>query len=275
MKNLLFAILSIIVVSLSVYSQADLIQDKSNGYSFTAPKEWKNQRTDDGYVFTNKAETANIVVKPHQYKDFNSFVTAEVDLESSGFKLSGSIRDLGDGGRFARVYKPSGDKNLIIDMFFLLSPYNGGVMVMSLTNDSTTAEKAYYTAYEVVKSLEFSRPQPSEQNSQIQAAFGGKKLSYFHTGNGYSESHIIYLCASGSYFSKRESLSSSSIGSGSTYSEDAGTWRVQSTNGAVFLILNSTQGKGQKNFQVSSRQAGNEIGLNGSRYFVETQNQCK
>lgn len=279
MKNLSVTFLAIIIFSISIYAQgssdSELIRDTESGYSFNAPEDWKNQKIDGGYVFTNSSETANIVVKPHNYEDFDSFVKAEVNLEVSGYKLAGQIRDLGNGGKFARVYKPSGNKYTIIDAFFLLSPYQGGVLILTVTNDETTANAVYEVATDMVKSVKYSRPQQSEQSTNIQTAFAGKKLSYFYTGNGYSENRTIWLCPSGTYYSKSESLSSSSIGSGSTYSEDAGTWQVQSNGGSVNLILNSQRGKGQRNFTVTARQASNEIGLNNARYFVETHNQCK
>lgn len=281
MKNLLIGFLAIIFTSLAIQAQNSStaissskgkeIRDVENGYSFNSPKGWDNQQTEGSYIISNSAKTAAIIVKPHNYKDFDSFVAAEVNLESEGYKLAEEIRDLGNGNRFARIYNSS----RIIDAFFLLSSYNSGLIILSVTDNATMADQAYYIASEIVESVQFSRPQQSAQSSQIQTAFAGKKLSYYYTGNGYFEQRTIWLCPSGSYFSKSETGSSSSLGSGSTYSEDKGNWLVQTSRNSVNLILNSNNGKGQRSFTVTSRQASNEIGLNNSRYFVETQNQCR
>lgn len=281
MKNLLFSFLAIILISFAVQAQSSSstvsnstgkqIQDVENGFSFRSPKDWENQQAEGSYVLSNSSKTAAIIVKSHNYKDFDSFVAAEVNLESEGYKLAGEVRDLGNGNRFARIYNSS----RIIDAFFLLSSYNGGLIILSVTDNAKTADLAFYVASEIVESVQFSRPQQSAQSSQIQAAFAGKKLSYYYTGNGYFEQRTIWLCPSGSYFSKSETGSSSAIGSGSTYSEDQGSWRIQTSGNSAYLVLNSNIGKGQRNFTITARQAGNEIGLNNARYFVEAHNQCR
>jgi hypothetical protein len=277
-RNFLTAFPAIIFFGLSVLAQggvqSNVVRDAASGLSFVIPAGWTSEEADGGFILTSDAKTAKIVVKAHSYNDFESFVEAEVDLEKSGFKQSGPVYDLGGGNRSVRVYKTANGKNIIIDTIFLLSANGGGAIVMSLTTDAETAKQSLNAAVGVVKSLRFGRPQPAPQNSGVQAAFGGKKLSYFYTGNGYSENRTIWLCASGAYFSKSESVSLSALGSGATSGGDQGTWQIQQRGGAAVLILRSQRG-GQGEYEISRRQANNEIGLNGKRYFVETHNECR
>lgn len=279
MKNLLVSALAIILISLAIQAQSGLtvssngvmVRDSENGYSFVAPNDWANQAIDGGYVMINAAKSANIIVKPHTYNDYDSFVSSEVNLESEGYKLAEQIRDLGNGGRFARIY----NSVRIIDVFFLLSPNNGGVIVLSVTTNATTANSAFNVAYQIVKSVQYSSPQPTSKSSQYRAIFSGKQFTNIYSGNGYFEERVIWLCPSGSYFSKVETGSSSAIGSGSTYSEDSGTWTVQGNENSVRLILNSNKGKGQRNFAVTAGKTNETVMMNNLKYFVGVHNKCR
>ena len=279
MKNLLVGLFAIIFINLAIQAQGNstanqIVRDSEKGFSFSVPSKWTKQTADGSYVLLNSAKTASIVVKPHNYNDFESFVRAEINLERDGFTQAGEVRDLGNGGRMFRIFKPNGNKNVIVDTFFMLSAYQGGILIVSLSADEEVANNAYQAASQVANSMQFSRPVQSQQSSNYQTAFAGKKLSFYHTANGYSERRVIYLCPSGSYFSTSESSSLSGLGSAATSSSDQGTWKVQSSGNSVNLLLTSGRGNGQRNFSVTARQAGNEIGLNGNRYFVQTHNEC-
>lgn len=286
MKKFAAAFPAIILLSLSILAQVggsgsgqtNFVSDAASGLSFSVPALWSSAESDGGYVLMNRAKTASIVVKAHAYNDFESFVEAEIDAQSDQFRQLTKVYDLGNGSRHVRVSKAYNGRNFIIDAFFLAANGKGGAIVLSLATDPATANQVFPAAAEVVKSLKFSRPQqqssPAPQNSALQASFAGKKLSYYYTGNGYSENRTIWLCASGAYFSKSESISISALGSGSTSGGDQGTWQVRQSGGTTYLILYSQKG-GQGQYEISARQASNEIGLNGKRYFVETHNECR
>lgn len=281
MKTLIAIILAVIYLNISVFAQTntsstgELIKNTENGFSFNSPKDWKSQSAEDGYVLLNSDKTASIVVKPHFYDAFESFVKAEVNLERDGFTQAGEVQDLGNGGRMFRSFRANGDKNVIVDTFFLLSPNGGGLIIVGLTSDNTMADNVYHLASQLIKTIRYSAPQQSNQSLQLKTAFSGKKLSFFYTGNGYSERRTIVLCGSGRFFSNSESSSVSGLGTGATSSNDQGIWKIQTSGNSAVLVLDSQQGNGQRRFTITARQASNEIGLNNSRYFVESHNQCQ
>ena len=144
---------------------------------------------------------------------------------------------------------------------------------MALSTDQKSAEIAFKAAIELGQTLTFFAPKKSAQTSNLRSLFAGKKLSYFYRGNGYSESKKIWLCPSGAYIYKSESFSNSQLGTGSTSSNSRGTWQIKETGISVQLILNRDDG-GVGEYEVSAREASNEIGLNGDRFFVENSNEC-
>ncbi len=251
-----------------------VIQDKANGYSFTMPKNWTYKAADGGYLLENAGGTAVIALKLHTYQNFESFAAAEVNLEKEGLKVSGELQDLGNGGRTFRLYRAEGTKNVIVDTFYLQSAFRGGLVIVSLTNDNESAKNAFETANQLTKTVSFFAPPRSPLDQQLNTAFSGKKLSFFYTGNGYSEQKIIWLCGSGIYESKAETSSVSGLGSGATTGGDQGSWLISTIGNTSYLILNSQQGKGQRKFSITQRQASNEVGLNGVKYFVQTHTGC-
>jgi hypothetical protein len=280
MHRFLSLLLIVVTFSVAAVSQtggrtvSKTVIDSESGFSFVVPEKWESQKGDGGYVLGNDPRDANIVIKPHSYNTFEEFVGAEVNLVRDGLTQVGEIVDIGDGGRMFRTYKPNGATNLIVDTFFVPSKTGGGVMVVALSTDNAVADSTYQVALKLIKTIRFTTPVQSAKNSRYQSQFGGKKLSFFYTGNGYSERRTVWLCRSGSFISKSESSSVSALASGATSSGDQGNWRVQANGTNVVLVLDSTRGNGRRSFTVTARQASNEVALNGQRYFVETHNEC-
>ncbi len=113
----------------------------------------------------------------------------------------------------------------------------------------------------------------SEAAGQWQTLLRGKHLIYLYTASGFSERTDIYLCASGRFFYRSDSSSLSNNGSGVVGANSEGNWEI-SPGGGGSLILQFGNGT-TRQYKLSRRQAGNEIGLNGNRYFVQTQNECR
>lgn len=274
MKKLFSAILAIVILQMGIIAQTkEPVKDDANGFSFNVPANWSNQQLSGGSVLVNPEKTASIIVKTHRYNDLNSMLKAQGGIEQDGFKLLGEIASFGDNGKFFRAYKEANNQQLIIDTFFLVSEYGGGVIILAASTDVKSAETAFKGAAELIKTLNFYRPKQAAQNSNLKNLFANKKLSYFYRGNGYSESRKIWLCSSGTYLSRSESFSNSQLGTGSTASSSEGTWQVKQSGGSVYLILQSNEG-GVGEYEVSAREASNEIGLNGKRFFVEDYDEC-
>lgn len=279
MKIIYSSVIILVFLNIAVLAQAnptgELIKNTENGYSFNAPKNWTSQAAENGYVLLNANKSASIIVKPHFYEDFTAFAKAEINLEKEGLTQVGDVQDLGNGTRMFRSFAQNTDKTVILDTFFTLSPNGGGLIIIGLTSDSQTADNVYQLVTQLIKTIHYSTPQQSNQSQQYQNLFKGKRLTFLQTGNGYSEKRVIVLCGSGRFFSNNDSSSLSTMGSGVTASSDQGMWKIQTSGNSVTLVLDSQQGKGQRRFNVTARQANNEIGLNNSRYFVETHNQCQ
>lgn len=120
--------------------------------------------------------------------------------------------------------------------------------------------------------MAFLKQQASDVGDQWTTFFRGKHLIYLYTSGGFTERRDIYLCRSGAFFSRNDSSSLSSNGSGAVASNSDGSWKTSSRGGAK-LILEYRNGA-VREYRVSRRQAANEIDLNGSRYFVEANNEC-
>lgn len=275
MKKILLIFLMTFCLSISAFAQSNskTFKDDENGFSYKIPSDWTNEKVNGGAVLVDNNKTANIIIKTHRYNDLDTMLKDQGGIEQDGFKKVGEIESFAKNGKFFRAFKEANNQRLIVDTFFLTSEYGGGVIILAASTDFKSAETAFKGAAEIIKSLTFYSPKPSSQNSSLRSRFANKKLTYFYRGNGYSESKRIWLCGSGSYISKSESFSSSQIGTGSTASTTEGTWQIKQSGSSVYLILQSNKG-GVGEYEVTARQASNEIGLNGDRFFVESQNEC-
>jgi hypothetical protein len=249
------------------------VKNTADGYSFIVPTDWVNQEANVGYILTNNAKTANIIVKTHNYKTYAEFSKGDGAFERDGYKKLVETGDLDNGKTHDRVGKIENGKALILDVVLSLSKFDGGVLIIGVSTDEASADAAIRGIVEVVASLEYFAVKKTPPDTATQNAFGGKKLRFLQSGNGYRESRTIWLCKSGAFASQVESGSFSSLGTGSTSSSDKGTWQVKKVGSSITLILRSQDG-GQIEYQVTARQASNEIGLNGNLYFIEQHNEC-
>ncbi len=276
MSKIIIGLVTISILNIFVNAQTFTpknVKNTTDGYSFTVPNDWVNQETNGGYILTNNAKTANIIVKPHFYKNYAEFSKGDGAFERDGYKKLVKTSDLGEGSTHDRVGKIENGKAMILDVVLSLSKFEGGLLIIGVSTDEASADVAVKGVAALVASLEYFAVKKAPQDTAAQNAFGGKKLRFLHSGNGYRESRTIWLCKSGAFISQVESGSFSSLGTGSTSSSDKGTWKVQKSGNSITLVLRSQDG-GQSTYQVTARQASNEIGLNGSRYFVEEHNEC-
>ncbi|MDX1906518.1 MAG: hypothetical protein SF053_05730 [Bacteroidia bacterium] len=115
--------------------------------------------------------------------------------------------------------------------------------------------------------------------TQWQQRLAGKQLLYLYTGNGYSEKSTLDLCPDGTFTAGGDAhYISTGGGDVFTYSGDdgtrRGTWQIAQQGGSPVLRLSFGQG-GVRTFALTSRQASNEIGLDGKRYFVQPSGICR
>jgi len=247
------------------------VSDTAAGFSFSAPTGFSGDRGADGFSFINREKTILLVVRPHQYSTFEAAVK-DTTIEP-GVKILVEPRDLKNGGKFVRLGKPTAQGLAIIDIFVLFSPNGGGVTVIGLT-DEKNAGDSLTAAAGIAGSVSFTRPQVSASSSAWASVLSGKHLLYLYSGNGYFEEKHIYLCGSG-VFLQRTGQGGFSPGDVDGPSFGArggrrGTWTINGNN----LVLRFQDGSvGQ--FAITRRQASNEVGLNGNRYFLENQSVCQ
>ena len=252
---------------------SERLTSDGDGYSFAAVNGWTNTNSGDGFALVNPAKTIVIAVKAHTYKDFASFA-AEANLESDGLELIGQPQRV-KGGQIFRAVKRSGQGMAVIDTAVVFSGNGGGVVVVSIT-DQTNSVTGFNTATAIANSILFFQPKVSAASEKVRALLAGKRLIYLYTGSGYSERKDIILCSNGSFYQ------STDMGGFSTNDVDGpsfsarggkrGRWSMSSTGGKLVL---SFEGANAVEYTLSARQAGNEIGMNGKRWFVQTQNLCR
>lgn len=158
-------------------------------------------------------------------------------------------------------------------MFSTTNP--GGAVVIAFS-ESANADNALQTAAAITESLTFTKPKTSPISGQVRNLLAGKHLLYLYTASGYSERKDIILCGSGTFYQSLNmgGFSPNDVNGGSFGARGgkSGTWSISPTGQK--LVLRFASG-GVAEFQLSARQASNEIGMNGQRWFVQTQNACR
>lgn len=271
-KDLGIAAVFIALSVTSCFAQAAGLRltDSTGAYSFSVPAGWKSNADAEGFALVNPQKSVVLAIKEHGYDNFAAF-GADANLERDGLELVGTPREITGGAAFLTTKKTL-NGTIYVNTCVLFSPHGGGMVIVALSNqaDSGTASQA---GLSVAETVTFSKP---KQAAGGQSALSGKHLLYMYTGNGYSERKDIYLCASGGFYH------SSSLGGFTPNDSDEssfgsqrskhGTWNV-SPNGAR-LILNFQNGRTTE-YSITKRQASNEVGLNGDRFFVQNQNICR
>ncbi len=278
MKGFILTLLTcamILFVSNRVFCQGNLAETRltaeSSGYSLTVPTGFKAQESDEGFALVNTSQTVVIVVKGHDFQTMAEF-DAQANLERDGLTPIGKVQDIGKSGKHFRVSKKTQQGLGIVDTFVMFSPFGGGTLVVAIC-ESANHEEGFQAGLRVANSVAFTKRQPSSAETQWQSLLRGKHLLYLYTANGFSERRDIYLCPSGEFYFHSDTLSNSSTGSGVLASNSDGRWRI-SARGAVTLVLQFNNGRINE-YKITRRQATNEMGLNGDRYFVQTQNKCR
>jgi hypothetical protein len=249
------------------------LSSEAEGYTFTAPKGWVSERSAQGFGIANPPKTIVIAVTVHSYRDFASFA-ADANLEREGLELVGKPQDI-RGGQTFRTVKRSPQGMAVIDTAIIFRPNGTGVVVVSIT-DEANATTGFNTAVEIANSIEFVQPKVSEMATRVRSLLAGKRLIYLYTGNGYSERKDIVLCSNGVFY---QALDMGGFTPGNVEGPSfaatggkRGRWSI-SANGAKLVMAFDTAGTVE--YTLSARQASNEIGMNGQRWFVQSQTVCR
>lgn len=259
--------------SVSAQSKMILKSEPSEGYSFEHPSDLNSTRSEGGHALVDQKQTMLILVKSHNNRDFEQFA-ASANLEADGLTLVGSPQQI-QGGTSFRTSKNTPQGMAIVDTFVVFSPFGGGAIVVALS-DVQNAEASFKAGYNVAMSLKFKKAEVSAKADQVRNVLGGKHLLYLYTGSGYSERTDIYLCKSGTAY-RSSDLGGFTPGnvdgpSAAAYSRNQGTWRISPDGNTLIIVMNNGA---TSQYKITPRQAGNEIALNGNRYFVKEHNVCR
>jgi hypothetical protein len=271
--NLKLILTVLVFVAASSAQQNRRLSSDSDGYSFVPPAEWRSNASTEGFAFVNPSQAILIAVKAHPYKDFAAFA-ADANLERDGLELVGKPQEV-RGGQIFRTVKRSPQGMAVIDTAVVFSSNGGGVVVVSIA-DEANAVTGFNTAAAIANTIEFFQPKVSAVAEKVRSLLAGKKLLYLYTGNGYSERKDVVLCSKGVFY---QSLDMGGFSSGNVDGPSfaatggkRGRWSI-SADGSKLVMAFDTAGTAQ--YTLSARQASNEIGLNGQRWFVQSQNVCR
>ena len=266
--------MTLMAVMVGFSQSAGLTQGRriqAGGFSFTAPAGWAAKRDLSWALIAPTGDTV-VLVTTHNYNDFDSAVR---DTKLSEGEVAGTPQDLKGGGKTVRVTKQTPQGIGVIDLFILFSPQGGGVLVTALS-DSKNAEAAFYAGRDISSSVTFERNTSSPAaaaGSGWTSRLSGKHLLYLYSGNGYFEEKHIYLCSSGMFYQSTGSggftPGNSDGGSFAARGGKRGNWSV---SGSVLILQFQDGSVGQ--YDLTQRQERNEIGMNGRRYFVQSNANC-
>jgi len=263
-----------LLVSLLAFSSvagqfpAKRIANEVQGFSFENPAGWRTT-SDMGYALAHPSGV--IALKPHRYADVNAFF-ADANLLRDKVSIIGEPQNTKGGKYFRSIQEESG---LVFDTFVLFSTFGGGVVIVGIA-EKGFLNSVFKATLEVSDSVEFFRPKQQPAAQQVRSALAGKLLTYFYTGNGYSERTDIVLCGSGAAYRSTDmggfSPGNADGASFAALSRKAGTWNISADGSTLNVTMNVG---GTFEYRLSARQASNEIGLNGKRFFVQNQTTCR
>lgn len=249
------------------------INFKSHGISFVIPTGWIGQETGSGYVLTSKTIPGFMLVATNTNSDINTMISEAQNGISDGngnyLQLTYDIEKLSNiaiGGEYQGVMEGQPAKTYIIG---IANTVGSGISIMAATTPEYYSDKYKQLCINIANSVELDQPIQSKKASKMEKLFGGARLSYYNTGDGYSTKIIIDLCEQG-YFhhSSYDSMSANVGGVSAGFGGDksgAGTWSIiENTNEKPILQLKFHNGKLYEYYITFN---GKETYLDNRRYF--------
>lgn len=256
-------------------------QDPYGGYAFNAPAGWQAVQQNGGFTLSKSGLSYQLGVSPHNYR---SVAAAQADVqdlrdEASGTYLRARTQPYGSNGLYVRFDGTAEGQQIVIESIALVSPHEGGVTFAAAGLAAGYPAQAAELLRSMAASAVFMQPQVSAAAQQWKQRLSGKQLLYLNTSNGLSDKTAIDLCSDGTfgYYSNSSYLSSNASNSFSYagQDQDGGTWRIISRGASAVLVLMFSGQGSISEYELSARQAPNEAGLNGRRYFIQASERCR
>ncbi len=258
------------------------INDPYGSFTFQLPASWSHTTPEGSNILiANQNYKAQISIVPHNYSSLTEIRQNTTDIRNaeSGTALTAIVRDYGSRGLFIRYEGRVQDQELIMETVSMISPYGGGISVAGAALGPDYSREVADAVKSIANSIQFKKTIDTPVVQQWRQRLANKQLLYLYTGNGLSEKATIDLCTNGSF----QYSSSDAFVSGGYFSDqltytgnnaNSGSWKIISKNTFPVLMLFYKGGRVTE-YSIAARQAGNEINLNGKRYFVQASSACK
>lgn len=255
------------------------VSDPYSGFSFQCPSGWQSQAQGGGFLLNKPGAEIPLSVSTHDYNSLAEIRAQVIDANdpSTSTYLKGQTQAYGSNALLIRFDGTVKGQAVVIEMISMLSPNGGGIKI------AATGAANFYNATctsslkSVANSVQFSKPQVSGIAEQWKQKVKGKKLEYFKTDNGLADHFTIHVCSNGTFVYKNDSsYISNNASSNFSYVNaggDEGKWQVIAKGTQPTLVLKFNDGRVWE-YPLANGQAGNEILLNGKRYFVQAGTVC-
>lgn len=210
------------------------------------------QGQDDPYIgyFENKQEPFSLEVKKSADNQYHCKLNLQGNtLTFKGTKILGIISGI-------LIYQ---GKSISYSLAKI-----SGIFYFTLDGNSLILEKG------VLPKSSVSRETKKENNLPDvlwEKRISGKQLLYLYNSSGFSDKTVLNLYSNKTFKGSIERVSVSQLGSGSTRNSSNGIWKTNKLPSGTWLVLTHQDGTSE-NFLLEQRPSGNEINMNGKRFFV-------
>ena len=210
------------------------------------------QAQDDPFIgyFENKAEEFSLKIDKTPNNDYNCVLHLQGNTISfKGSKILGMISGM-------LMFQ---GQSLSYSLSKLL-----GIYYFTLDGTSLVVEKGNPPTSKNSPSV---KKEANQTDALWEKRISGKQLIYLYNSSGFSDKTVINLYSNKTFEGSLESVSVSQLGSGSARNSSNGTWKINKLSNGTWLDLTHKDGSSES-FLLEQRQAGNEINMNGKRFFV-------
>ena len=256
------------------------IGDPVAGYALRPPDGWEGAQQEGRILLAPAEGGAAILAIPHAATGPEELTPLfQQGWTEAGLELApaGSPRRRDDGSVALDLAGRAEGEEARGSLVVMFGPHAGGLILIGVARAGSGADPAALVSA-VAETVRFSEPDTTGLLDRWDGLLKDKKLSYFYSyssgpavegvsvGGGIQERHELVLHEDGRFEQEGEFVASLGEAGGATKKvwPPTGTWRLLAAAGQALVEL---QGEGETTEYVLS-QEGDEIFLNGRRYFV-------
>ncbi len=282
--------LLIILVTMSLFSNSSCGQNtnqvdfKSQGVSLTIPEGWVGQETVGGYAFASTTTSGFILVTTNNYTNLAMMEQqARLGIANGNdnyLQLVGDIvtyNTIVIGGEYQGAIEGYAAKAYIINV--ANETGGSGISIMVSTNTNQYSNFYKQLCENIANTVEIYPPvqnsdtptKPITSKNEMEELFGGARLTYYDTGDGYATKIVIDLCEQGYFYHSSSDTMSADVGGVSAgYGDNgngAGAWRIIIGNNVQDVLQLTFRGNKIYEYYISLENG--ETYLDNRRYFRE------